>query len=142
MRTSSASAAWSGTLREGAGTFTAGSGAFKGPYSFGTRFGDAVGTNPEELIAAAHAACFSMALAADLGEAGTPAARIETQATCTMDVINGAGTITRIDLRVRGKVAGIDQARFATVADGTKKNCPVSRALHPSVQVSVEAVLE
>jgi osmotically inducible protein OsmC len=142
MRTSRASAAWEGTLREGKGTFTAGSGAFKGPYSFATRFGDAAGTNPEELIAAAHAACFSMALAAGLGDGGKPPTRIETQAACTMEVINGAGTVTRIELKVRGKVPGLDQAGFAQAAETAKQNCPVSRALNPSVQVSVQAVLE
>ena len=142
MRTSRASAAWEGTLREGTGTFTAGSAAFKGPYSFGTRFGETAGTNPEELIAAAHAACFSMALAAALGDAGTPAGRIETQAACTIEVINGAGTITRIELNVRGKVPGLDQSGFAKAAETAKQNCPVSRALSAGIRVSVQAVLE
>jgi osmotically inducible protein OsmC len=142
MRTSRASAVWEGTLRDGRGTFSAGSGAFKGPYSFGTRFGEAAGTNPEELIAAAHAACFSMALGAALGDAGTPASRLETHATCTIDVIDGAGTITGIELKVRGKVAGLDQAAFAKAAEGAKQNCPVSRALNKDLPVSVQAVLE
>lgn len=142
MRISRASAAWEGTLREGKGAFTAGSGAFKGAYDFGTRFGEAVGTNPEELIAAAHAACFSMALAAGLGDGGKPATRLETQAACTMEVISGAGTITRMELNVRGKVPGLDQAAFVEAADTARKNCPVSRALNPSIKVTVQAVLE
>ena len=141
MRASRATAVWEGKLRDGAGRFKAGGGAFGGAYSFGTRFGEASGTNPEELIAAAHAACFSMALAADLEKAGTPATRIETDATCTLDFIEGVPTITRMELVVRGTVSGLDQARFAAAAEGAKKGCPVSRALKGIADVRVEARL-
>src|SRR5213594_2660469 len=106
MPVSTASAVWEGGLKGGKGSFSAASGAFKGPYSFATRFESAKGTNPEELIAAAHAACLSMALGAGLEKAGTPAARIQTQAACTMEMVDGTPTITRMRLEVRGKVPG------------------------------------
>src|ERR1041385_5227465 len=109
MPTSRASAVWEGKLKDGKGSFTAASGAFTGPYTFATRFEGAKGTNPEELIAAAHAACFSMALSAGLERAGTPATRIETSAAATLDMVDGAAKITKIALSVRGKVMGIDQ---------------------------------
>src|SRR2546426_6541446 len=98
MPTSRASAVWEGKLKDGKGNFRAGSGAFSGPYSFATRFEGKPGTNPEELIAAAHAACFSMALSAGLEKAGKPAARVETTAACTMDMVDGTPTITRMEL--------------------------------------------
>ncbi len=129
MPTSHATAMWEGKLRDGKGVFKAGSGAFQGPYSFGTRFEGAKGTNPEELIAAAHAACFSMALSAGLEKAGTPVTRVETRAACTLEMIEGAPQITRIALTVRGKVPGIDQAAFSKAAESAKVNCPVSKAL-------------
>ena len=99
--TSTATAVWEGKLRDGKGTFKAGSGAFGGSYTFATRFEGAKGATPEELIAAAHAACFSMALSAGLEKAGTPATRIETQARCTIDTVDGAPKITTIALSVR-----------------------------------------
>jgi lipoyl-dependent peroxiredoxin len=143
MATISASTAvWEGKLKEGKGSFKAGSGAFGGSYSFATRFAGAKGTNPEELIAAAHAACFSMALSADLEKAGTPATRVETQARCTMDTVNGAPTITTIALSVRGKVAGLDQAAFQRAAEQAKTGCPVSRALKGVASITLEAKLE
>src|SRR2546426_4818092 len=106
MPTSQASAVWEGKLKDGKGTFTAGSGAFKGPSSFATRFEGKPGTNPEELIAAAHAACFSMALSAGLGKTGKPPARIQTEARCTPEMGNGTPTNTKMELTGRGKVAG------------------------------------
>src|SRR5262245_7736515 len=120
MRNSTATAVWEGKLKDGNGRFAAGSGAFSGAYSFATRFENAKGTNPEELIAAAHAACFSMALSSGLEKAGTPATRIETEATATMEPVNGANRINRMALKVRGRVAGIDQAAFQKAAAAAK----------------------
>jgi len=141
MTTSQAMAVWERTLREGSGTYRAGSGAFNGAYSFRTRFEGAPGSTPEELIAAAHAACFSMALAADLEKAGTPSTRIETAATCTLDRVNGLPSITTMAFTVRGTVAGIDAAAFQRAAEYTKENCPVSRALKGNVTITVDASL-
>jgi lipoyl-dependent peroxiredoxin len=106
MPTSSASAVWEGGLRSGRGHFKAGSGAFEGDYSFPTRFEGARGTNPEELIAAAHAACLSMALSAGLEKSGTPATRISTKASCTVEKAGDGFQITRMRLEVRGAVPG------------------------------------
>src|SRR5258706_16403097 len=117
MPTSNASAAWEGKLKDGKGTFKAESGAFSGPFRFGTRFGGSKGTNPEELIAAAHAACFSMALSSGLEKAGTPVTRVETRASATLDMVDGAPKITKIELVTRGKVDGIDQAAFQKAAE-------------------------
>ena len=141
MPTSNASAAWEGKLKEGKGTFKAESGAFSGPYSFGTRFGGSKGTNPEELIAAAHAACFSMFLSSTLEKAGSPVTRVETRASCTLEVVDGAPRIIRMELSTRGKVPGIDQAAFQKAADAAKQNCPVSKALQGNVELKLEAKL-
>ncbi len=136
MTISTSSAVWQGGLKNGKGSFSSASGAFKGDYSFATRFDGAKGTTPEELIAAAHAACFSMALSADLEKAGTPATSISTKASCTLERVNDKQTLSKMRLEVRGKVAGIDQAAFAKAAEGTKANCPVSRALNiPTVEL-------
>jgi lipoyl-dependent peroxiredoxin len=142
MPTSSASAVWEGVLRSGRGHFKAGSGAFEGDYSFATRFESARGTNPEELIAAAHAACLSMALSAGLEKAGKPATRISTKASCTVDKVGDGFKITRMRLEVRGKVPGIDQAGFSRAAEEAKKGCPVSTALQGNVQIEMDAKLE
>lgn len=142
MPTSSASAVWEGGLKDGRGNFKASSGAFEGAYSFTTRFEGARGTNPEELIAAAHAACLSMALSAGLEKSGTPATRIRTKASCTIDKVGDGFKITRMQLEVRGKVPGLDQAGFAKAADGAKKGCPVSGALQGNVQIDMDARLE
>jgi osmotically inducible protein OsmC len=141
-RTSTATAVWEGKLRDGKGTFKAGSGAFSGGYSFATRFESAKGTSPEELIAAAHAACFSMALSAGLEKAGKPATRVETQARCTLDMVDGAAKITTIALSVRGKVVGLDQAGFQKAAEEAKSGCPVSKALQGNVALTLDAKLE
>lgn len=141
MTTSNAVATWEGTLREGKGTFKAQSGAFSGAFSFGTRFEGKKGTNPEELIAAAHAGCFSMALSAALEKAGHPVTRIETRAAVTIETVDGAPTITRSALDVRGKVPGIDQAAFLQAAEGAKKNCPVSKALQSIAAITMEVKL-
>jgi lipoyl-dependent peroxiredoxin len=142
MTTSIASAVWEGVLRSGRGHFKAGSGAFEGDYSFATRFENARGTNPEELIAAAHAACLSMALSAGLEKAGTPATRISTKASCTVDKAGEGFKITRMRLEVRGKVAGLDQAGFAQAAEAAKNGCPVSTALQGNVEMELDARLE
>ena len=142
MPTSRASAVWEGKLKDGKGTFKAASGAFTGPYTFATRFEGKQGTNPEELIAAAHAACLSMALSAGLEKAGKPATRVQTEAACTMDMVNGTPTITRMDLTVRGKVPGLDQAGFQKAAEEAKSGCPVSRALKGIPQITLDAKLD
>lgn len=142
MPTSQASAVWEGKLKDGRGSFTAGSGAFKGPYTFATRFEGKQGTNPEELIAAAHAACFSMALAAGLEKAGKPATRVETTAACTIDVVGGAPQITKMELKVRARVPGLDQVGFQKAAEEAKRGCPVSKALAGIPQITLDAKLE
>jgi osmotically inducible protein OsmC len=142
MTTSNASAVWEGVLRSGRGHFKAGSSAFEGDYSFATRFEGARGTNPEELIAAAHAACLSMALSAGLEKGGTPATRISTKASCTVDKAGEGFKITRMRLEVRGKVAGLDQAGFAKAAEDAKNGCPVSTALQGNVEMELDARLE
>jgi lipoyl-dependent peroxiredoxin len=142
MPTSSASAVWEGGLKAGKGHFKAGSGVFEGDYTFLTRFEGAKGTNPEELIAAAHAACLSMALSAGLEKSGTPATRISTKASCTVEKVGDGFKITRMRLEVRGKVPRVDQAGFAKAAEEAKKGCPVSGALQGNVQFDLDAKLE
>lgn len=140
--TSKASAVWHGKLKDGRGEYAAGSGAFRGEFTFATRFEGRSGTNPEELLAAAHAACLSMALSGGLEKAGTPATRIATTAHCTMDTIGGVPTVATMRLEVRGVVPGLDQARFAKAAEDAKQNCPVSRALKAIPTVELVAALE
>lgn len=142
MPTSHASAVWEGKLKDGKGTFKAGSSAFSGPYTFATRFEGKQGTNPEELIAAAHAACLSMALSAGLEKAGKPATRIQTDAACTMEMVAGTPTITKMELKVRGRVSGLDQAGFQKAAEEAKNGCPVSRALKGIPQITLDAKLD
>jgi osmotically inducible protein OsmC len=141
MPTSKSSAQWEGKLKDGKGKFMAGSGAFQGPYTFKTRFEGAPGTNPEELLAAAEAACFTMALSAACEKAGHVATSIETSAACTLEMIDGSPTITKMDLTVKGKVPGLDQATFTKLANETKGGCPVSRALAGIPSFSVTAAL-
>ena len=142
MPTSNASAVWEGGLKTGRGHFKAGSGLFEADFSFPTRFEGAKGTNPEELIAAAHAACFSMALSGVLEKAGTPATRITTRAACTIEKAGEGFKITRMRLEVRGKGPGINQSGFAQAAEAAKQGCPVSGALQGNVQVELDARLE
>ena len=141
MPTSKSIAVWEGKLKDGKGKFTAGSGAFQGPYTFKTRFEGAPGTNPEELLAAAEAACFSMALSAALEKAGKPATTVETSAACTLEMVDGGPKITKMDLTVKGTVPGLDQATFAKLANETKSGCPVSKALAGIPSFSVSATL-
>ena len=141
MTTSTSSAVWEGGLRNGHGRFNAGSGAFGGDYSFATRFESAKGTNPEELLAAAHAACFSMALSAGLEAAKTPATRISTTARCTVEKAGEGFQITRMRLEVRGEVPGLDQAAFQAAAEKAKVGCPVSQALKGNVALTLDVTL-
>ena len=141
MPTRNASAVWEGKLRDGKGSFKGESGAIDASYSFGTRFGDVKGSNPEELLAAAEAACFSMALSLGLEQAGTPATRIETQAACTVSQVPEGFKITTMHLVVRGVVPGVDEATFQRTAEETKKGCPVSKALMGNVEITVDAKL-
>jgi osmotically inducible protein OsmC len=127
VRTSEAE--WKGTLKEGAGIMRLGSGAFEGAYSFPSRFESGKGTNPEELIAAAHAGCFSMALSAGLGRAGFTPTRIHTVAKVHLGATEAGPTITKIELVVEGEVPGLDADGFKTHAEAAKKGCVVSRAL-------------
>src|SRR5436305_12069783 len=134
-----ASAVWSGTLKDGQGTLASPSGAFKQtPYSFRSRFGDGTETNPEELIAAAHAGCFSMALSVFLGNAGFTPERLATTATLSLEQVEGKWTITAIHLDLKAKVPGIDQAKFQEAAEGAKANCPVSQVLKAKITLAAQ----
>jgi len=135
-----ADAAWEGDLKSGKGTMKFGSGAFEGNYSFASRFEDGKGTNPEELIGAAHAGCFSMALSADLGKNGYEPKKVETHAEVTIENVDGGFKITKIDLTTKAEVPGIDQDDFNKFANGAKENCPVSQAL-AGVTISLNATL-
>lgn len=123
------SAVWEGDLKSGKGTLKLGSGAFEGQYSFSSRFENGTGTNPEELIGAAEAACFSMALSVGLEKAGHWPKRISTRAQVHLDRVENAFRITGIDLESEAEVPGISAAQFNEIAEQTKKNCPVSVAL-------------
>jgi osmotically inducible protein OsmC len=137
----SASAAWSGNLKDGKGSLSTGSGALRDtPYGFRARFEDGPGTNPEELIGAAHAGCYTMALAAALGEAGFTADHIETRAVVTLDKDGKGFAITSVELTCRAKVPTIDTAAFDRIAQDTKLNCPVSKVL--KAQIGLDAALE
>jgi lipoyl-dependent peroxiredoxin len=129
MPARTATARWEGGLQQGAGTLRLGSGAFEGAYSFSSRFEDGTGTNPEELIGAAHAACFSMALSAGLERAGTPATSVDTTATVHLERADDGFRIPRIELDTVAVVPGLDEAAFQEQAETAKTMCPVSRAL-------------
>ena len=133
-------AEWKGTLKEGSGDFTAGD-SISGAFSYKSRFEDGPGANPEQLIAAAHSSCFSMALSAALEQAGTPVDSIQTDATVTLRIVDDAPTITKIDLKVVGTVPGIDEAAFKEAAEGAKANCPVSKALAGVPEITLDATL-
>jgi osmotically inducible protein OsmC len=135
-----AEATWNGTLKAGNGNMKFGGGAFDGQYSFSSRFEEGPGTNPEELIGAAHAGCFSMALSADLERAGFIAERIYTTASVHLNKTEAGQRITMIELDCEAKVPGIDNARFQQVAAGTKSGCPVSAAL-TGVEIKLNARL-
>lgn len=140
MPTRKAEAQWNGSLKEGRGEMRLGSGAFSGAYSFGTRFEGAPGTNPEELIGAAHAGCFSMAFSGGLGKAGFQPTRVKTTAAVHLEKVGEGFGITRIDLDTEAAVPGIDEAKFQEIARGAKEGCPVSRALK-GVDITLKARL-
>jgi lipoyl-dependent peroxiredoxin len=135
------SAEWQGTIHEGHGHMRLGSGAYDGAYSYNSRFGDGGGANPEELLGAAHAGCFSMALAVGLTKAGFKPVDIRTTASVHFDPVNGAPTITLIELTTGADVPGIDKADFAKIAEDAKANCPISRALG-AVKITLDATLK
>ncbi len=134
------SAEWKGDVPTGSGTFTAGD-SISGDYSFKSRFEDGPGANPEQLIAAAHASCFSMALSGALARGGTPPESIRTDATVTLRMVDGTPTITSVNLVTVGKVPGIDEAKFVEYAEGAKAGCPVSRALAGVPEITLSASL-
>jgi osmotically inducible protein OsmC len=140
MVTRTGSAVWEGTLKSGGGNLKLGSGAFEGKYSFASRFENGTGTNPEELIGAAEAACFSMALSLGLEKAGFPPKRIATTAKVKLEQTAGAFRITAIDLETEADVPGIDDAKFQEQAEQMKKNCPISVALS-GTQINLHARL-
>ena len=144
MAARTANALWEGSINEGRGQMSLGSGAFEGNYSFQSRFGEGEnGTNPEELIAAAHAGCFTMALSLVLGQGGNEPESLQTQAKVTLRNLDDTGpTITKIALSTRGRVPGIEQEAFEKAATTAKETCVVSRALAGVEEITLEATLE
>lgn len=142
MPTRKSSARWEGGLKAGKGTFKGESGAISGQYNFSSRFEEGAGSNPEELLAAAEAACFSMALGGGLEKNGTPPTYVETQAACTVKPQpEGGFKITTIALTVSASVPGIDDAKFQEIVQGTLSGCPVSKTFHGNVDITVDAKL-
>ncbi|HWA16000.1 MAG TPA: OsmC family peroxiredoxin [Gemmatimonadales bacterium] len=141
MPNSTASAVWEGGLKGGKGSFQGNSGALSGGYTFATRFESAKGTNPEELIAAAHASCFSMALSAGLEKAGKSGTKVSTTAVVTLSM-DGGPHVTNIKLTTRGVVPGMDQAAFAAAAEEAKKGCPISQLFKNNTVIELDAQLE
>lgn len=136
-----ASAEWEGGLKDGGGSFTAGD-SLSGEFSFNSRFEDGPGANPEQLVAGAHASCFSMALSLVLEEAGSPPESIKTDAKVTLRMLDEGPTITRIDLSTVGRVPGLDQAGFEDAAQQAKDGCVISRALAGVPEITLDATLE
>jgi osmotically inducible protein OsmC len=141
MPTRTAQAKWEGSIGEGSGTMALGSGAFEGPYSFKSRMQDGSGTNPEELLGAAHAGCFSMALSVILSMGDTPPESIETSAKVHFEKVGDGWGITLVALTTRGRVPGLDQEGFEKATQAAKENCPVSKAL-TGTEITLEATLE
>ena len=139
MAKRTASAVWEGTLREGKGTVKLGSGAFEGQYSFASRFEEGTGTNPEELIGAAHAACFTMALSLILGEAKLTAEQMETKADVTLEKQGEGFAITSVHLTLNAKIPGADKKKFEELAAMAKAGCPVSKVLN--TKITLDATL-
>jgi lipoyl-dependent peroxiredoxin len=136
-----ASAVWKGSLKEGKGTISSDSGVLSNtPYSFSTRFENAKGTNPEELIAAAHAGCFTMALSAQLGNAGITPESLETTASLTLDKLDAGWTVTKIHLDVTARIPGADKTAFDKAAENAKAGCPISRLLKAEITMSARLV--
>ncbi len=143
MAARTANALWEGTIQDGQGRMSLGSGVFEGAYSFQSRFGDEdAGTNPEELIAAAHAGCFSMALSLALGDAGHPPESIQTQVKITLRNVDGAPTITKSAIVTKARVPGLDEGEFQKLAEAAKEGCVVSRALGGVDEITLEATLD
>jgi lipoyl-dependent peroxiredoxin len=136
-----AQAEWQGTLREGSGRMSLSSGAYQGPYSFSSRFEEGEGTNPEELIGAAHAGCFSMAFSADLTKAGYSPRKISTRAEVHLDKVDEKQTVTRIHLVTEAEIPGIEENAFLEIAQGAKENCPISRLLK-GAEITLEVTLK
>jgi osmotically inducible protein OsmC len=136
-----ATARWDGSLQDGNGTMSMASGAYEGPYTFQSRFEEGEGTNPEELLAAAHAGCFSMAFSGELGRAGHEPESIETEAAVSVEKSGEGFAITRVELSTRGRVPGIDADAFEQAAQTAKESCPVSM-LFKGADISVSASLE
>jgi lipoyl-dependent peroxiredoxin len=136
-----ADARWEGTLQQGNGTMRLGGGAYEGPYSFVSRFEEGEGTNPEELIAAAHAGCFSMALSGALGRAEFPPTSIDTTATVHLNRTDEGFRVQKIDLVTSAVVPGIDDAKFQEIADTAKRTCPISVLLGGSAEITLQATL-
>ena len=136
-----ASAHWQGGIKDGKGTISTQSGALKSaPYGFNTRFEDQPGTNPEELLGAAHAGCFTMALSKELGEAGMTAESIDTQADVTLDKSSGGFAITAVHLTLKARIPGADRTAFEHAVESAKNGCPVSKVLN--AEITLEAVLD
>jgi osmotically inducible protein OsmC len=134
-----ASAQWNGDLKGGKGIISTDSGLLKdAQYSFGTRFENGAGTNPEELIAAAHAGCFSMALSAELGKAGMSPESVETKASVKLDMLDAGPTVTEVHLDVTAHVPGVDREAFLKVAEAAKKGCPISRLLNATITMDAK----
>ncbi|HEX8119947.1 MAG TPA: OsmC family protein [Solirubrobacteraceae bacterium] len=142
MATRNGSAVWRGDLQGGEGRITVGNGVHEGPYSFKSRFEDGEGTNPEELIAAAEAGCFTMAMSLMLGNEGHTADELQTDARAELRNVDGAPTITKMILKTRGRVPGLDQATFEKIANQAKETCVISRALAGIETFELEATLE
>lgn len=140
MATRTAEAVWEGNFRDGSGTVSLGSGAFEGSYSAASRFEEGDGTNPEELLGAAHAGCFSMALSLGLQRAGYNATRIHTVAKVHLNKVENGFKVTSIDLETEATVPGIDEATFMEQAEGAKKGCPISQALS-ATEITLQAKL-
>lgn len=142
MSTRNSSARWEGGMKGGKGTFKGESGAINGQYSFSSRFEEGAGSNPEELLAAAEAACFSMALGGNLEKNGTPSEYVETQAACTVrPQPEGGFKITTMELTVSVSVSGIEDSRFQEIVTATLAGCPVSKAIHGNVDITAKATL-
>lgn len=136
-----ANAHWSGGLKDGKGTLTSASGVLKNtPYSFSTRFESQPGTNPEELIAAAHAGCFTMALSAQLGNAGMTAQAIDTTATVTLEKVESGFAVTTVALQVKATIPGADKAKFDQAAKNAKEGCPISKLLNAKITMEAQLV--
>jgi osmotically inducible protein OsmC len=142
MPTRIASAHWEGDFKRGGGTVAVASGLFDGPYNFSGRFEEGSGTNPEELLGAAHASCFAMALSVGLTQAGTPPESLDVEAHVTVAQVEGGFGITRIDLDLHGKVPGIDAAAFQEAAEGAKAGCPLSKALAAVPEINLKVTFD